>query len=367
MALIEIFNLSKSFGNVVAVDAVTMEVAERSFTSFLGPSGCGKTTLLRMIVGLEEPDEGEIIVGGKTIFSSSRMINISPKDRKMGLVFQSYALWPHMKVFDNIAYGLKVKGVPRQDIEERIDSLLAMMEMKGLENRYPSELSGGQQQRVSVARMLSIKPQILLMDEPLSNLDAKLRLEMRSELKRIHRETGITIIYVTHDQMEAFGLSTHVAVMNEGRIQQVDSPTNIYMHPQNLFVAGFIGTPLVNLMPGKVANGENRKIEMEGEFGLIFPKGTTLKDSQKVVVAARVEDLKIRKGRRGKDEVEYLVEEILMSGSDILLTLKRKASTLLVRVGHSFSSSEGDKVYVDFNPSKCNIYDKETGNILTRK
>jgi len=364
MAFIEISNLSKSFGEVVAVDAVTMKIAEGSFTSFLGPSGCGKTTLLRMLAGLEEPDAGEIIVGGKTIFSSSQMINISAKDRKMGLVFQSYALWPHMKVFDNIAYGLKVKEAPRQDIEERIDSLLAMMKMEGLEGRYPSELSGGQQQRVSVARMLAVEPQILLMDEPLSNLDAKLRLGMRAELKRIHRETGITVIYVTHDQVEAFGLSTCVAVMNEGRIQQVDSPANIYSRPQNLFVAGFIGTPHVNLMPGKVANGENRKIEMVGGFDLTFPKGPTLRDSQEVIVAVRPEDLKIRKGRGGRDGVEYLVDGILMSGPDLLLNLKRKASILLARVGRNFPLSEGDKVYVDFNPSECNIYDRKTGNIL---
>jgi len=363
MAFIEISNLSKSFGELVAVDAVTMEIAGGSFTSFLGPSGCGKTTLLRMLAGLEEPDAGEIIVGGRQIFSSSQMVNISARDRKMGLVFQSYALWPHMKVFDNIAYGLKVEKASQQDIETKVDSLLNMVKMEGLEGRYPSELSGGQQQRVSVARMLAVEPQILLMDEPLSNLDAKLRLEMRTELKRIHRDTGITVIYVTHDQVEAFGLSTCVAVMNEGLIQQVDSPANIYSRPQNLFVAGFIGTPRVSLIPGKVVNGETRKIRMEGEFDLTFPKGPPLKDFQEVIVAVRPEDLKIRR-KKGKDGVEYLIDEILMSGPDLLLYLRRKASTLLVRVSRNFSLSQGDKVYVDFNPSECNIYDRKTGNIL---
>jgi multiple sugar transport system ATP-binding protein len=363
MALISISGLSKSFGEVVAVDTVTMEIAEGSFTSFLGPSGCGKTTMLRMIAGLEDPDAGEIRVGDKIIYSSAQVISTSAKKRKMGLVFQSYALWPHMTVFDNIAYGLKTKKVPRRGIAEKVDSILSMMKMRELKARYPSELSGGQQQRVAISRMLAVDPNILLMDEPLSNLDAKLRMEMRAELKRLHRDTGITIIYVTHDQIEAFSLSTHVAVMDKGRIQQFDVPESIYDRPENLFVAGFIGTPFVNLISGKVASGENRKIRMEGDFDLVFPEGFTFQGSQEVVVAVRPEDLTIYREDK-KDTVEYTIDDSFNAGSALFLSLTRETSPLLASVERNFPSRRGDRVYVEFTPSSCNVYGKESGNII---
>jgi len=362
MALIKIFSLSKAFGEAVAVDSVTMEIAEGSFTSFLGPSGCGKTTMLRMIAGLEEPDSGEILMGDKIIFSSSQSISTSAKKRKMGLVFQSYALWPHMTVFENVAYGLKVRKVPRQGIEEKVVSTLSMMKMEELKDRYPSELSGGQQQRVAISRMLAVDPGILLMDEPLSNLDAKLRLEMRAELKRLHRDTGITIIYVTHDQVEAFSLSDHVAVMDKGRIQQYDCPERIYDRPENLFVAGFIGTPFVNLMPGKVAPGENQRIQMEGNFDLTFPKD--FKDSQDVVVAVRPEDLTIDQKEK-KDTVEYTIDDCFNAGSALFLNLIRGNSALLASVDRNFTSQRGDAAYIKFKPASCNVYDRESGNIIS--
>jgi multiple sugar transport system ATP-binding protein len=266
-----------------------------------------------------------------------------------------------MTVFDNIAYGLKTKRVPRRGIAEKVESILSMMKMQELKARYPSELSGGQQQRVAISRMLAVDPKILLMDEPLSNLDAKLRMEMRAELKRLHRDTGITIIYVTHDQIEAFSLSTHVAVMNEGRIQQFDVPERIYDRPENLFVAGFIGTPFVNLMPGKVAPGENQRIQMEGDFDMTFPED--FKDSQEVVVAVRPEDLTIDQKER-KDTVEYTTDDSFNAGSALFLNLTRKSSTLLASVDRNFTARRGDKVYVEFNPSSCNVYDKESGNII---
>jgi multiple sugar transport system ATP-binding protein len=363
MAFIQISSLSKSFGETVAVDTVTMEIAEGSFTSFLGPSGCGKTTLLRMIAGLEEPDEGEIRVRDKIIFSSSQKISASAKKRQMGLVFQSYALWPHMTVFDNVAYGLKTRKVPKNEIKEKAASILSMMKMGELKDRYPSELSGGQQQRVAISRMLAVDPTILLMDEPLSNLDAKLRMEMRTELKRLHRDTGITIIYVTHDQIEAFSLSTCVAVMDKGRIQQYDTPESIYDRPGNLFVAGFIGTPFVNLMPGKVSPGDTRTIRMEGDFGLTFPEG--FKDSHDVVVAVRPEDLTIHQ-RATKDAIAYThpIDDSFNAGSNLFLNLTRETSILLASVDRDFTSKRGDTVYVAFSPSSCNVYDREGENIL---
>lgn len=362
MDLIKISSLSKSFGEVAAVDSVTMEIAEGSFTSFLGPSGCGKTTMLRMIAGLEEPDQGEIRVRDKIIFSSSQVISTSAKKRQMGLVFQSYALWPHMTVFDNVAYGLKTRKVHKNEIKEKVASILSMMKMQELKDRYPSELSGGQQQRVAISRMLAVDPGILLMDEPLSNLDAKLRMEMRAELKRLHRDTGITIIYVTHDQIEAFSLSTHVAVMDKGRIQQFDSPERIYDRPENLFVAGFIGTPFVNLMSGKVSPSDTRTIWMEGDFELTFPEG--FKDSQDVVVVVRPEDLTIDQEKR-KDTVEYTIDDSFNAGSALFLSLTRGTSTLLASVDRNFTSRRGDRVYVAFNPSSCNVYDKEREYIIS--
>ena len=361
MTLIKISSLSKSFAEVAAVDSVTMDIAEGSFTSFLGPSGCGKTTMLRMIAGLEEPDQGEIRVRDKIIFSSSQVISTSAKKRQMGLVFQSYALWPHMTVFENVAYGLKTRKVAKNEIKEKVASMLSMMKMEELKDRYPSELSGGQQQRVAISRMLVVDPGILLMDEPLSNLDAKLRMEMRAELKRLHRDTGITIIYVTHDQIEAFSLSTHVAVMDKGRIQQYDVPERIYDRPGNLFVAGFIGTPFVNLMPGKVSPGDTRTIRMEGDFELTFPKG--FKDSQDVVVAVRPEDLTIDQKER-KETVEYTIDDSFNAGSALFLSLTRGTSILLASVGRNFTSRRGDRVYVGFSPSSCNVYDKERRNII---
>ncbi len=348
----------------MAVDGISMKIEEGSFTAFLGPSGCGKTTMLRMIAGLEDPDSGEIWVGNEMVFSSSQMINVSAKNRKMGLVFQSYALWPHMTVFDNVAYGLKIKKVPRQKIKNKVDAILSMMKMQKLKDRYPSQLSGGQQQRVAISRMLIIEPKILLMDEPLSNLDARLRMEMRTELKRLHRDTGITIIYVTHDQIEAFSLSTHVAVMNQGRIQQFDLPENIYDRPQTLFVAGFIGIPFVNLLPGKVVvSGENQKIKMEGDYNLTFTVGPIPKDGQEVVVAIRPEDITIHR-EKIKDEVEFLIDDSFHAGSDLFLHLTRKNSPLLTSVNRNFYLRRGDKVYVAFNSSFINIYDRETGIII---
>jgi multiple sugar transport system ATP-binding protein len=238
-----------------------------------------------------------------------------------------------------------------------------MMKMRELKGRYPFELSGGQQQRVAISRMLAVDPKILLMDEPLSNLDAKLRMEMRAELKRLHRDTGITIIYVTHDQIEAFSLSTHVAVMNEGRIQQFDVPERIYDRPENLFVAGFIGTPFVNLMSGQVASGENREIQMEGGFDLVFPEDFTLKGPQELVVAVRPEDLTIYRETK-KDTVEFVIDDSFNAGSALFLSLTKETSPLLASVERNFPSRRGDTVYVGFTPSSCNVYDRESGNII---
>jgi multiple sugar transport system ATP-binding protein len=245
-------NLTKKFGDVVAVNNVSLTIEPGTFLTLLGPSGCGKTTLLRCISGLEDPDDGEIIIGDKLVFSRQKGISLAPGARDLGLVFQNYALWPHMTVYKNITFALEIQKLSKDEMDKRVKSSLAEVQMEGYEDRYPREMSGGQQQRIALARMLAYRPKVFLMDEPLSNLDARLRMDMRTELKRLHHISGATTVYVTHDQVEAMTMSTNIAVMKLGVIQQMDSPDKVYHYPANLFIADFIGNPKINLLPGRV-------------------------------------------------------------------------------------------------------------------
>ena len=241
-------NVRKEFGNkFVAVDNLNMVIEDRSFITLLGPSGCGKTTTLRMIAGLETPTSGQIIIDGVTVFDAEKGINVPPDKRDVGFLFQNYALWPHMTVYKNIAFGLENLKWPKDKIAERVEELLKMLKIEQFGSRYPSELSGGQQQRVAIARTLAPRPRVLFMDEPLSNLDAKLRGEMRTELKRLHVDTNSTFIYVTHDQLEAMTLSTKVCLMENGKLRQFAPPLEIYKRPDNIFVADFMGNPTYSL------------------------------------------------------------------------------------------------------------------------
>ncbi|HSB71101.1 MAG TPA: ABC transporter ATP-binding protein [Candidatus Methylomirabilis sp.] len=289
---LEVEGISKRFGGALAVADISLRVPAGAFLTLLGPSGCGKTTLLRMLAGLELPDSGLIRLGGRTVFSEREGCFVPPGDRGVGLVFQSYALWPHMTVFENMAFGLRVRRQDRATIAESVRRALAYMQLDGLEGRYPQELSGGQQQRVALARMLVARPKVFLMDEPLSNLDARLRMDMRGELKRIHRDAGSTTVYVTHDQGEALTLATHVAVMRAGRIEQMGSPREIYRRPASLFVADFVGSPGINRIPGRlVADGEGVVLETAaGRFSTTAPP--TL-GGHEVVGAVRPEDLEL--------------------------------------------------------------------------
>jgi iron(III) transport system ATP-binding protein len=246
---IDIRNLVKRFGSFTAIKDVNIAVPAGSFLVLVGPSGCGKSTLLRMLAGLESPSEGEIAFVGQTVSSGSGGVISDPGRRNAGLVFQSYALWPHMTVAANIAWPLKVAKWPRDRREKRVQEVLALLGIAALAERYPAEISGGQQQRVAIARTIAPQPGILLFDEPLSNLDARLRIEMRSELMRIHRATGATSVYVTHDQVEAMTMATHVAVLNNGRVEQFGKPIDLLRNPQTTFVATFLGTPPANLLP----------------------------------------------------------------------------------------------------------------------
>ena len=259
-------HVTKRFDKFVAVDDLNMVIEDRDFVTLLGPSGCGKTTTLRMIAGLETPTEGRITIGDKVVFDSEKRVNIAPGKRDIGFLFQNYALWPHMTVYQNIAFGLQNLRWKKEDIRKRVDEMLALLKIEQFEKRYPSELSGGQQQRVAIARTLAPSPKVLFMDEPLSNLDAKLRLEMRTELKRLHANTDSTFVYVTHDQLEAMTLATKVCLMDTGVLQQYDPPLTVYNKPNNLFVADFVGNPAMNFIPGKAEiNGNTAEVEILGK------------------------------------------------------------------------------------------------------
>ncbi|HEY3266820.1 MAG TPA: sn-glycerol-3-phosphate ABC transporter ATP-binding protein UgpC [Armatimonadota bacterium] len=266
MAQVTLKALTKSFKNIVAVNSMDLEVRDGEFMVFVGPSGCGKTTALRMIAGLEEPTDGEILIG-------DRLVNdVSPKDRDIAMVFQNYALYPHMSVYDNMAFGLKLRKVPKGEIKSRVDEVAGMLGLQQLLDRKPKALSGGQRQRVALGRAIVRKPQVFLMDEPLSNLDAKLRVQTRNEIIKLHRRLGVTTIYVTHDQVEAMTMGDRITVMKDGLIQQVDTPLNLYNKPVNMFVAGFIGSPAMNFVHGKIEGDGNAPVFNAGAFQ-VKPQG----------------------------------------------------------------------------------------------
>lgn len=288
MAGISIRNISKNYGGGTpdAVADLNLEIHDAEFLCLLGPSGCGKSTTLRMIAGLENLSSGEILVDGTPVDSVEQGIFVRPENRNMGLVFQNYALWPHMTIEQNIEFGLKVKKLPLKEREKRIDDVLQKLGLETFRKRYPSEVSGGQQQRVALARMIVTRPKIILLDEPLSNLDAKLRLNMRAELKRIHNELGSTFIFVTHDQWEAMTLATTIAVMNEGRLQQLGKPEDIYERPANRFVAEFVGTLPINII--EISEGKSNALKTWISEYLSF---LSIKSSNNASVGLRPETL----------------------------------------------------------------------------
>jgi iron(III) transport system ATP-binding protein len=249
VATVTLDHISKAFGATFAVKDFSATIADGEFVTFLGPSGCGKTTCLRMVAGFIDPTQGRVLIGTRVVSDPARKIAVPPEERGVGMVFQSYAVWPHMTVSANVAYPLKIKSVPKEEQRQRVGRALDLMKMSELADRFPHQLSGGQQQRVALARALVMNPQVLLLDEPLSNLDAKLREEMRLELKQLQKQTGVTIIFVTHDQMEAMVMADRIVVMNAGVIQQIGAPREIYLHPANRFVGEFIG--VANFLRGQ--------------------------------------------------------------------------------------------------------------------
>jgi multiple sugar transport system ATP-binding protein len=354
---ITIKNLSKRFGKVVALDNVSLVIEPERFVTLLGPSGCGKTTLLRCVAGLEDPDGGEIYIGNKLVFSHPQGISLPSGQRELGLVFQNYALWPHMKVDKNITFALEIQKMPRDEMEKRVKESLKEVQMEGYEDRYPREMSGGQQQRIALARMLAYRPKVFLMDEPLSNLDARLRMDMRAELKRLHHISGATTIYVTHDQVEALTMSSNIAVMKLGVIQQFDTPDKIYHYPANLFVADFIGNPKVNLLDG-VVSGKN--FVDVGKFKIPIDTNNA---TGNVVVGIRPEDIGIS-AQPVPGAVEFNAYSVLPSGADSTIIARQGEVELTIKVMGISKVQMDDRIWLTFDHQTLNLYDKASGNLI---
>lgn len=347
MARVSLTNITKRWGSFTGVDCANLEIADQEFMVFLGPSGCGKTTTMRMIAGLEDPTEGEIHIG-------DRMVNnLEPKDRDIAMVFQSYGLYPNMTVFENIRFPLKVRKVDAATHEDRVHRAAQMVELGDLLHRRPKELSGGQRQRVALARAVVREPTVFLMDEPLSNLDAKLRVSTRAQLKNLQHELQTTTVYVTHDQIEAMTLADRVVVMNEGRFQQVGTPTDIYDHPQNTFVAGFIGSPAMNLVNGDLQGGV---FSAKG----IKIKGLNKKHNGSVTLGFRAEDAEVCES--GKGNIASSVYTVELLGDATMVTIRAGESMLSVRTHKDYRAEIGENVGFQVPAQICHLFDAQSGN-----
>jgi iron(III) transport system ATP-binding protein len=339
-----------------AAHEVSFEVPQGKLFTLLGPSGCGKTTTLRSIAGLERPRAGEIVVGGSVVFSSTRGVFVPPNRRGLGMVFQSYAIWPHMTVFDNAAFPLQVsrKKLPRKEIERRVLRVLKVVALDEMAEREATKLSGGQQQRLALARALVMEPPLLLLDEPLSNLDAKLRERMRFELKRLQRELGITTVYVTHDQSEALALSHSIAVMNAGRIEQLGSPREVYERPRNQFVADFIGT--TNFIKGDVSAADGAGFyRIRSEIGELKARGVdSLKAGEEVVLSIRPEDIELSESRRdGENVYPATVDQKVFLGEFVDFQVMIGRRSVQSRAHPSLRTRVGEPLFVRIDPDKC--------------
>ena len=365
MASVSLKHIYKKYpGGVTAVSDFNLEIKDKEFLVLVGPSGCGKTTTLRMVAGLEEITEGELFIGDQLVN------DVAPKDRKIAMVFQNYALYPHMTVFENMAFGLKLNKTPKEEIKRRVEEAARILDITHLLDRKPKALSGGQKQRVALGRAIVRNPKVFLLDEPLSNLDAKLRASMRTELTKLHQRVGTTFIYVTHDQVEAMTMATRIVVMKDGLIQQVDTPQNLYDYPVNIFVAGFIGTPQMNFINGKLEkkgedvyfNFENLSIKLPAEKA----NNPDLKDyiGQEVVAGLRPEaihDEPSQLANNPDSQLDAYVDVTELMGAEIYLYLNVGEETrLIARVSSRSTSRAGDTIKVAFDMSRLHIFDKDT-------
>jgi multiple sugar transport system ATP-binding protein len=360
LAKVLLKTLTKRFGNVLAVDRLSLEIKDKEFVVLLGPSGCGKTTVLRCIAGLETADEGEIYIG-------DRLVNdLEPKQRDVAMVFQSYALYPHMNVFKNIAFPLENAGLSKVEIEKKVKNVAELLKIQSLLNRKPRQLSGGQRQRVALGRAMVRQPHVFLMDEPLSNLDAKLRVYMRAELKKLQKDVGITTIYVTHDQIEAMTMGDRVAILNEGSLQQFNHASKIYSAPVNVFVAGFIGTPPANFFDCNLEKDYSYVFDA-GAFKYPVPKYLLEKAEEwpsSLILGIRPQDVLVyKKANAGLIKTQLEIDEPL--GDRQVFDLKIGDYLVKALVDPDFQAHVGDELWIGFQERKIYLFDKKTGRALT--
>ena len=368
MASLSLKNIHKAYDNgFVAVRDFNLEIEDKEFIIFVGPSGCGKSTTLRMIAGLEDITSGELWIG-------DRLVNdVEPKDRDIAMVFQNYALYPHMSVYDNIAFSLKIKKVPKEEIDRLVHEAAQILDIEHLLDRKPKALSGGQRQRVAMGRAIVRSPKVFLMDEPLSNLDAKLRVQMRLEISKLHQRLQSTIIYVTHDQTEAMTLGTRIVVMKDGIIQQVDSPETLYNQPNNMFVAGFIGSPQMNFIDAQVVKvgsdvvltfGNNAIKVSEARGNTLISNGY---EGKTVVLGIRPEDIhdeQIFLSQSPDTVVDATIKVYEMLGAEVFLYFSLDQYEITARVNPRTTARPGDTIKVAFDASKIHLFDKETEQVI---
>ncbi len=348
MASITLKNLSKRWGSFVGVDNFTLDIADREFLVLLGPSGCGKTTTMRMIAGLEDATEGEIYIGDRLVN------NLEPKDRDVAMVFQSYGLYPNMTVWENIRFPLKIRKIDPATHQERVQRAVDMVELQDFAHRRPAALSGGQRQRVALARAIVREPTVFLMDEPLSNLDAKLRVSTRAQIKNLQHELQTTTIYVTHDQIEAMTLADRVVVMNQGIVQQVATPRVIYDKPANTFVAGFMGTPAMNLIDGTIEQGTFRAENIE-------VTGLNTQYNGPITLGFRAEDANLSDTNA---EVNAAVYSMELLGEASMVTMRAGGVIVAIKADKDYSARIGDTVHAQVSPSICHLFDQHSGERL---
>ena len=364
MASLSLQHINKTYPNgFQAVKDFNLEIEDKEFIIFVGPSGCGKSTTLRMIAGLEEISGGTLKIGDKV------MNDVEPKDRDIAMVFQNYALYPHMTVYDNMAFGLKLRKVPKDQIDKAVREAARILDLEKLLDRKPKALSGGQRQRVAMGRAIVRNPKVFLMDEPLSNLDAKLRVQMRIEISKIHQRLGATIIYVTHDQTEAMTLGTRIVVMKDGVVQQVDTPQHLYEQPGNLFVAGFMGSPQMNFLDAQIAEKGGDLIAKVGEYDIVIPaaKAKVLKDGgyvgKTVVLGIRPEDIHDSQmfiEASSSVPMTFTVKVYELLGAEVFLYFDVNGTQVTARVDPRTNSKTGDTIKFAFDMEKSHFFDKET-------
>lgn len=368
MASLSLKNINKTYPNgFVAVKDFNLEIADKEFIIFVGPSGCGKSTTLRMIAGLEEITAGELWIGEKLVN------DVEPKDRDIAMVFQNYALYPHMSVYDNMAFGLKLRKTPKDQIEKLVREAAKILDIEHLLDRKPKALSGGQRQRVAMGRAIVRNPKVFLMDEPLSNLDAKLRVQMRIEISKLHQRLQTTIIYVTHDQTEAMTLGTRIVVMKDGVVQQVDSPQNLYNMPNNLFVATFIGSPQMNIIESTVVKSGSSVALKFGSNSIVLPEAKAKKlidagyENKTVILGIRPEDVKDEEmfiSSSPDSVVEATVRVYELLGAEVYLYFSVDSFDVTARVNPRTTARPGDTIKVAFDLAKLHVFDKETEQVI---